>query len=256
MAKTMVVASSLLVALLLTAAAALAQQPQQQQQPEMIRLITVHVQLGQQQRFESLIPKLWDGFKKVGVKSPIFVAAGLSDPSAYTFVVPTSSFADIGTQEELFGKAFVAVPEVTAEVFRMTTSIDDEIWAARTDLGYVPATPRVKMEEQMFGRIALLYVHPAEAAAFEAVLKERAALRKKHGINDGVEVAQLVIGADGPAYAVILGGKDEVDFYTQNAKNVEKMGRDWQASLEKSGTMLRRIEFATSSGRPALTYQP
>ena len=70
------------------------------------------------------------------------------------------------------------------------------------------------------------------------------------------QVAQLVIGADGPAYAIISGGKDEVDFYAQNAKNTAKMGAEWQASLEKSGPMVRRVEYVTSLARPALSYQP
>ena len=59
------------------------------------------------------------------------------------------------------------------------------------------------MTEQGFARIALLYAVPGQTPAFEAVLKERNALRKKHGITDGVDVAQLIIGRDGPAYAVI-----------------------------------------------------
>jgi hypothetical protein len=248
MAKT--IAASVLCVALLAAATAVAQER------PMVRVITTHVQLGHQRHLESLIPKLWEAFKKAGATMPVFTSAGVSDPSAYTFVVPMTSFADLAAQEQAFGKAFASIPEVTAEILGITTSIDDEIWASRADLGYVPDKPRLQMTEQGFARIALLYVQPAQTDAFEAVLKERSALRRKHGITDGYDVAQLIIGADGPAYAIIIGAKDEVDFYTQNAKNTEKMGAEWQASLEKSGPMVRRVEFATSVARRALDYQP
>ena len=116
-------------------------------------------------------------------------------------------------------------------------------------------SPRLAIQEQGFTRLALLYPHPAHAQAFEAVLEERAALRKKHGA-DGVDVVQLVIGRDGPAYAVLIGAKDEVDYLTQAAKEQQKMGAEWKASIDKSGPMLRRVEFVTGLARPELYYQP
>jgi hypothetical protein len=248
MTKTIV--ASVLSILLFTAAAAVAQES------PMVRVITTHVQLGHQQHMESLIPKLWEAFKKAGATMPVFVSAGVSDPGAYNFVVPMTSFGDLAAQEQAFGKAFASAPELTREMFGMTTSIDDEIWAARPDLGYVPATPRLQMAEMNFSRIAMIHVLPAQAQAFEGILEETSALRKKHGLTDVVDVAQLVIGSDGPAYAVIIGAKDEVDFYTQNAKNLAKMGAEWQAILDRSGPMVRRVEFVTSVARRALDYQP
>ena len=181
----------------------------------------------------------------------------MSDPGAYTFVVPMTSFADLAAQEQAFGKAFASDPKLTAEMFGMTTSVDDEIWASRSDLGYVPEKPRLQMTEQGFARIALIYVH---AGADRGVRGDpRGAHRlcaRSTASPTASSVAQLIIGADGPAYAVITGAKDEVDFYTQNAKNIAKMGAEWQASLDKSGPMVRRVEFVTSLARPALNYQP
>ena len=152
-------------------------------------------------------------------------------------------------------QAFSSVPDVTAELFGITNSVDDEIWAARPDLSYTPSSPRLGMQEQSFTHIALLYPYPGQAQAFEAGLKERSALRKKHGA-DGVDVVQLVIGRDGPAYAVLIGAKDEVDYLTQAAKEQQKMGAEWRASIDKSGPMLRRVEFVTGLARPELYYQP
>jgi hypothetical protein len=227
-----------------------------QEQPGYVRVITQHVQLGQQKKFESLVSKLLDAFKKNGATLPIFSSAGVSDPGAYTFVIPFNSFADLDAQEKAYGKAFASSPELTGEFFAITHSIDDEIWIARPDLSYTASSPRLKMEEQGFTQVVLLFAVPAQSAALEAVLKERIALRQKNGIGDSVDVAQMLIGADGPAYAVITTGKDQVDFYTQNAKNVATMGAEWQSSLDKAGAMLRRVEFATSAARPALNFMP
>ena len=249
MRRKTTIAGSILLTVLLSGTAALAQQP------GFVRVITTHVQLGHQQHCESLIPKLWEALKKAGGKDPIIVSAGVSDPGAYTFVIPMMSFADVDAQEKALQQAFSSVPDVTAELFGITNSVDDEIWAARPDLSYVATSPRLEMQEQGFTRLALLYPYPAQAQAFEAVLKERAALRKKHGA-DGVDVVQLVIGRDGPAYAVLIGAKDEVDYYTQAAKEQQKMGAEWKASIDKAGPMLRRVEFVTLVPRPALYYQP
>ena len=227
-----------------------------QEQPSMVRVVTDHVQLGHQQHYESLIPKLWQAFRKAGSTAPVFVSAGVSDPATYIFVAPIASFADIDAQEKIVGRALAAVPELVAELSGIVTSTDQEVWLDRSDLAYVPAAPRLEEAEQGFLRIALLYPYPSQTQAFETVLEERAALRKKHGITEAVGVAQMLIGPDGPAYATLVGAKDEVDFYAQNAKDTQKMGAEWQASLAKGGPMLRRVEFVTTSARPALTYQP
>ena len=180
----------------------------------------------------------------------------MSDPSAFTFVMPMATLADLGPQEEQLGKAFGADPALTGEIFGMTTSIDDEIWAARPDLGYTPASPRLPMMEQAFLRIARLYAVPGRAMDLEAELKARNELRKKHGIPTAVNVVQMIIGAEGPVYGILISGKDEADFYAQNAKDVAKMGAEWQASLDKTGAMLRRVEFVTLMERPDLNYMP
>ena len=244
------------IAALALSVVALASTPAVAQEGGYVRVVTNRVQLGHQQHFESLLPKVWDVFKKAGVKSPSFVSRGVSDPSAFTFVMPLGSLADLSAMEEQLGKAFSAVPELTGELFGITTSFDDEIWAARPDLGYTPATQRVPMMELEFLRIALLYAMPGQIQGLEAELKARSEIRKKHDIPTAVTVVQLLIGRDGPVYGLLMSGKDEADFYAQNAKDVAKMGAEWQASLDKTGPMLRRVEFQTMSERPDLNYMP
>ena len=105
-----------------------------------------------------------------------------------------------------------------------------------------------------FSRIALVYPEPG--SPYDEALKENKALREKHGLGTGTEVYELAMGADGPAYAIILGGKDASDFYAQNAKETAAMGADWQAYLQKNGPKLRRVEYQSSVARPELGYTP
>ena len=246
-----------MIAVLVLAAVVLASTPLVAQEAGgFVRVVTVHVQLGHQKHLESLLPKLWAAYKKAGVQSPSFVSRGVSDPSAFTFVMPMASLADLGAQEEQLGKAFGTDPALTGEIFGMVTSTDDEIWAARPDLGYTPASPRVPMMELAFLRIALLYAVPGQTPALEAELRARNEIRKKHGIPTAVNVVQLVVGRDGPVYGILMSGRDEADFYAQNAKDNTKMGAEWQASLDKTGPMLRRVEFQTLAERPDLNYMP
>ena len=244
------------IAALALAVVVLASTPTVAQEGGYVRVITNRVQLGHQQHFESLLPKLWDAFKRAGVQSPSFVSRGVSDPSAFTFVMPLATLADLGAQEEQLGKAFSSMPELTGELFGITTSFDDEIWAARPDLGYMPANPRGPMMELAFLRIALLYAVPGQIPALEAELKARSEIRKKHDIPTAVNVVQLLVGPDGPVYGILMSGKNEADFYAQNAKDVAKMGAEWQASLDKAGPILRRVEFQTLVERPDLNYVP
>lgn len=233
------------------APAALAQDP-----PAMVRVLQVRTQLGHQPQYESTIPKLWDAFKKAGFSTPISVSAGVSEPGLYTFVAPLSKLADLDTQNEQANKAYAAATAVLAELQEMTVSQENSLWALRPDLGYVPATPRVSPEEAAFTRLVFAYPHPARVLEFEGFLKESAALRKKHGLDDAVNVGQLMFGGDGPAFALLINAKSEADFVASNDKAVQKMGAEWQALLAKGGPTLRRVEIRSSAARPALGYQP
>lgn len=244
------IVSSLCLIALAAAPAALAQET------GLVNVLNVHIQLGHQQHYEATIPKLWEAFRKAGVTHQIEVSASVEDPGTYTFVVPVASFADLGTLRDSVNKAFASAPQVMAELSGMSLSQDQSVWAIRPDLSYLPTTPRVAEAEQGFARIAFIYVRPDQALPFEAALRDAGALWKKHAIADARTIAQLVIGDDGPIYAVIIGAKDEADFYVSNAKATQKMGAEWQAYLDRTGPMLRRVEFETSAARRGLTYQP
>jgi hypothetical protein len=226
------------------------------QDPGLVSVLDIHVQPGHGEQYESAITKLWAAFKKTGVATPITVSTSADEPNTYTFVAQVASFAEFGTLRDSVNKAFASVPQVMAELQGMTMSQDQSIWAPRPDLSYVPANPRLKDSEMGFTRVVFLYPQPNQVPAFEAALLAGVATRKKHGITDGTNVGQLVIGPNAPAYAILVGAKDEADSYAQQAKNVEKMGADWQAYVDKLESTERHLEISGATALPALSYQP
>ena len=224
-----------------------------QEQP-LVSVLTVHVQLGQQQAFETGLRDLWTEFKKAGLARPIFVSGGVG--GEYSFAAQYSDWADFGVANGKIQTAYAGAPGVLGALTKTQTHTDWEMWAARPDLSHAPAAPRVADSDMTYTQVTLLRVHPEHTAAFEATLKEGMALRKKHSIGDAANTFQLAAGADAPAYAILVGAKDQADYHVQNAKNVETMGEGWQAYIAKLGPMMRNIENQPSFALPELAYQP
>jgi hypothetical protein len=252
-----IVAGTTLVSLFAASLAAPAAAQQDAQMPAMVRVLAFQTELGNPMAYETGIKDLYKGFEQAGVDFPIFGAVSMTNPGEYTFVMPMQSFADLDHQNQLIGKAMMG-PSAAAmtQLNGMTVSSTEEIWMARPDLGYAPSNPRLSMEEGMLTHLALLRPTPEHAMALGDVIKKAAAAYKKHGIQDGFEVFELALGADGPAYAILTRAKDMADYYAQNAKNQQKMGADWQAILAQTGPMVRSVSFAADMSRPDLSFQP
>jgi hypothetical protein len=243
-----------LLLVLLTLVCLLAPVASAQDAPSFVWVLTVRTQIGSQQTYEAGVAELLKAFRAKGLKAPIFASTSMEEPGTYSFVMPIASWAEFGTENDKILAAYESVPAVFAKTSATVTSFTQEMWVARPDLWYRPAKPRLQDSEMAFSRIALVY--PEADSAYDEALKENKALREKHGLGTGTEVYELAMGADGPAYAIILGGKDASDFYAQNAKETAAMGADWQAYLQKNGPKLRRVEYQSSVARPDLGYTP
>jgi hypothetical protein len=225
-----------------------------QDAPPFAYVLNVRTQIGSQQTYEAAVAEFLKAFKAKGLKVPIFASTSMEEPGTYTYAIPVASWAEFGEENAKILAAYESVPAAFAKGLATVTSLTQEMWVARPDLSHRPAKPRLQDSEMAFSRIALVY---AEAdSAYDEALKENKALREKHGLGTGTEVYELAMGADGPAYAIILGGKDASDFYAQNAKETAAMGSDWQAYLQKNGPKLRRVEYQSSVARPDLGYTP
>jgi hypothetical protein len=238
------------------AAALLAPVAIAQEAPPMVSVLTVRVQVGSQDDYETGLAEIWKAFKAKGFGAQIFVSTGVEEPGSYSFASPVASWAEFGERNAKIQAAYASIPEAMQKIDATVRSWTNEMWVARPDLSYRPAKPRLQDSEMGFSRIALLYAYPRHAAALDEAIKGSIALRTKHGTPTGTEVYELAMGSDGPAFAVILGGKDAVDFYTQDAKDVAAMGADWEAYLRKIGPYVRRVELLTSNARTDLFFTP
>jgi hypothetical protein len=227
-----------------------------QDAPAMVSVLSVHVQLGSQQTYEQGLAEIWKAFKAKGVGSQIFVSTSLEEPGTYVFAIPVASWAAFGEVSDKIQAAYASIPAAMEKVTGTLRSWDQEMWIARPDLSYTPAKPRLKDSDVGFTRIAFLYAQPSKGAALEEDLKAAVAMRKKYDLGTGTAVYELAMGSDGPAFAIVLDGKDEADFSVQNGKDVAAMGADWQAYLQKVSPNLRRVEFASSLARPDLLFTP
>jgi hypothetical protein len=225
-----------------------------QDAPPFAYVLTVRTQIGSQQSYEAGVAEFLKAFKAKGLKVPIFASTSMEEPGAYSFAIPVASWAEFGAENAKILAAYESVPAVYAKTAATVTSVTQEMWVARPDLSYRPAKPRLQDSEMAFSRIALVY--PKADSAYDEALKENKAIREKHGLGTGTEVYELAMGADGPAYAIILAGKDASDFYAQSAKETAAMGADWQGYLQKNGPKLRRVEYLSSVARPDLGYTP
>ena len=240
----------LIMAALMIAPMALAQDQQ------LASVLTFHTKLEHAQHYEGLLKDIFAAFKKAGLQSPIQASTSMSDPGAYTFIVPFTSWTEFGDNNVKIGQAYASIPDVMQEVQGTFTHSEQSIWAVRPDLSYAPSTPRIAPGEGGFTRVTFFYPHPGQGAAFEALITEAIAVNEKHGNPNGFNVAQLAVGAESPAYVVIVAGKNEADFFGENAKWQEKTESEMQAIVQKAGPMLRRIEYGSSIPRPDLSYTP
>lgn len=246
------ISALLIVAVVLCVPAAMAQEL-----PNYFRVLNVHVDLAKAPDYEAAVKELWKTMAKAEGDFPVFASVSAYQPGHYSFAIPMASMGDYETQQAQFGKAAEhGASEIFPKLGSMAYDNESSIWRVRPDLSYNAESPRLQDAEVQFNRLAFLMPHPGKAQAFEDVLRDAAAMSKKHGIGDGFMVAQQVVGPDGPAFVVMGWGKDQADFYSQMQKNQQKMGGDWQSILQRSSGMLRDIEFTGAFRRPDLGYQP
>ncbi len=240
----------LIMAALMIAPVALAQDQQ------LASVLTIHTKLEHAQHYEGLLKDIFAAFKKAGLQSPIAASTSLSDPGAYTFIVQFTSWTEFGENNVKIGQAYASIPDVMQEIQGTFSHSEQSIWAVRPDLSYAPSEPRIAPGQGGFSRASFFYPHPGQGPAFEALIQDVTALNEKHGNPNGYNVAQLAVGAEAPAYVLIVAGKNEADFFGEAAKWQEKMASVLLPVIQKAGPMLRRIEYSSSIPRPDLSYTP
>jgi hypothetical protein len=133
--------------------------------------------------------------------------------------------------------------------------MDQSNWYWRPDLSYAPTSPRLKPEEEKFLLEDVFYVEPGKEADFEAVSKDLMALCKNKNITEqAIQVFVCDIGPGMPVYEGSGAGKDMIDFWDNNRKMWDKLGKDGEALVAKCLTLIRKREWRQGWFLPELSY--
>jgi hypothetical protein len=184
-----------------------------------------------------------------------------SEDFVYSYVVPISKMADMdainaGFQAAMSGPTgpeFMKLMSQNSGTYEYTK---EWVVGEAPELSYVPATPRLKPEEERFFHLDIYYVKQDKMEEAAKLAGEVAELFKKKNIPNGYKVFMPVMGPEMPAFIVRAGAKDAADYYAETAKNAPILGPEFKALMDRAMSLTRRFETRTNWLRPDLSNLP
>jgi hypothetical protein len=165
----------------------------------------------------------------------------------YEFATPLKNYGDI---ENLY-KAYDNLAKKAGDEWKNLMkayegtyeSYGQSSWYMRPDLSYEPASPRLKPEEEKFFLDDIWYIEPGKEAEFEAAIKDLLALWKNKGITERARAFICDIGPGMPVFVGSVVGKDRIDFWENNEKLWDKLGKEGEVIMNKLYTLSRKREW-------------
>ncbi len=183
-----------------------------------------------------------------------FVSA-VSDRGTYRFVrngFPDMAAFDIRAAQ--MSRVAPPRPE-TLPLGEAIERLESSIRRQRSELGYVPANPRITPDEYGFFRELSFYLRGGADTQAVDVIRRFRALYEAHEIEMGYSVNSLVVGA-GANYRVIFFARDAGDFYGAIDEAIDKMGEEYQSLVAELYALCKRTESTNWTIRRDLNYQP
>jgi len=177
----------------------------------------------------------------------------------YIYIVPISNYGAL----DKFQAAWMAVGEQVgkakwqAMMDRANASMEsynETVAMLRPDLSYMPANPRLKMDEQKYVQIQFYYVIPGKEMEAEAIAKDYGALFKQKNIPDGFNVYWAMNGTDLPLLVVTSAGRSRADYYANDEKVNATLGNDVRPLQARALAITRRYEIRESMAHPELSF--
>jgi hypothetical protein len=180
------------------------------------------------------------------------------DEFHYEFATPLKDYGDL---ENLY-KAWDELAKKAGDEWKNQIkayegtyeSYSQSMWYWRPDLSYEPTSPRLKPEEEKFFLDDIWYIEPGKEAEFESLLKDLTALWKNKGITERARSFICDIGPGMPVFVGSVVGKDRIDFWENNGKVWDKLGKEGEAIINKLYTLTRKREFHEGWYLTELTY--
>lgn len=134
------------------------------------------------------------------------------------------------------------------------SSYNEFVAVRRLDLSYMPATPRLKPEEQRYVQWQFYYLDAAHADDAEQIARDYAALFKAKNIADGFTVYQVLSGNDLPLLVVSTTGRSAADYAANDEKVNAMLGTDVRPLQARAMAITRKFEIRQGMYRPELSY--
>ncbi|HEY8134229.1 MAG TPA: hypothetical protein VII12_20290 [Thermoanaerobaculia bacterium] len=177
----------------------------------------------------------------------------------YLYVVRIPNFAAMDSSMAEWDKAKTAVGAARwADLERRgsegTASYNEIVTMRRPDLSYMPANPRLKIEEEKYVRLDFYYLQPGKQAEAEAIARDYVALFKQKDIAERYSIFITVLGEDLPLLVAAIGAKSEADSVSADERVNATLGADVRPLQARAMAITRKFERRQALYRPDLSY--
>ncbi len=227
---------------------------QEAPQGQLVRILTVKVDPSKVSEYEAAVEDLFAKLAKKKFSFPISAAVG--EDLVYGFLSPIENFAALDKLQEDLSQVIGKNPQIMERLSKASESRTYWVIRERPDLSYVPENPRLQPDEIRFMHLDRYYLRPGTEAQAEATAKEWVKLYRRKYVADGFRVSFAVTGAELPVLTVGIPAKNALDYQTQAQKIQALLGEEGQALMERSLSIVRRLDPLDITLRPDLSYQP
>ena len=227
---------------------------QEAPQGQLVRILTVKVDPSKVTEYEEAVKDLFAGMAKEKFSFPILGDVGAD--LVYGFLSPIENFAALDEMQQEISQVFGKNPQIMERLSKASESRTYWVVQERPDLSYVPENPRLQPDEIRFMHLDRYYLRPGTEPQAEATAKAWVKLYRRKYVADGFRVSAAVTGSDLPIFTVATPAKDALDYQTQARKIQGLLGEEAQALMERSLSIIRRLEPLDITLRPDLSYQP
>ena len=144
--------------------------------------------------------------------------------------------------------------DMMARSIGTTSSYNEVLAMRRDDLSYMPATPRLKPEEETYVRWQFYYLVPGKESEAETIAKDYAAAFKAKNIANGFTIYMAMMGQDLPLLVAAVGAKSPTDYAAMDEKDTATLGNDLRALQARALAITRKFETREGWYRPDLSY--
>jgi hypothetical protein len=212
-------------------------------------------------RYEALTKEFLGALAAKNVNNPNIAFTTFMTPD-FHYIYVSRLQGGLGGYEPMFN-AWMALPEqvgkekwsdIMSRSVGTTSSYNEVMAMRRDDLSYVPATPRLKLQDQNYVRWQFYYLIPGRESDAEQVARDYAALFKAKNIPDGFTIYMAMSGNDLPLLVAAIPAKSPADFAMSDEKNTAALGNDLKALQARALAITRKFEVREGWYRGDLSY--